>query len=736
LSSGEKETAKGGIMGWRGSIIVKKIQGIERKFLLTLHPSYVLRQYLPGHWCLKFDLTKAKVEQDWKGYEQRERNSVLPIDSENIVEVTREILRDNKLISVDIETNRATTMTSIGFAVEEDIGYSFILANSFYSDKFIGKEVALQCVKEILESSNPKVFHNGVNFDIPFLTMIGYKVNGLAWDTFCAAHQLDVELPRSLAFLTTRYTDHPYHKSMLKEGIDEKVMNYELLGEYNCLDVMLTLEIANKQMKKLGKEGIAWHKQFYIDLLPPLLEAEIDGIRVDLKKKEVLKYDFGRQRDELKLELLGLIPVGYEFASETKAKLAIEKKIKDYEESGKCHKKDGGLSTNYLKWVAKLEDEAYRTSFNPDSPLQVQEVLFKALKLPQRKKHKRITSDDNALNKILLAKTSNETGRQFAEVLLKYRGVAKLIDSYLNFDVSKDGRVRGNYKIGATKTGRLACDKWLDDTGLNLMTLPKRKGKGGLIRGMFLPDEGQVFVSADLCQAEARVVAWEAGEEGIKSQFREGKDPFKYIASLAYDTSLETVTDKQRDTSKKTYHSATYGVQKDTAALDAGITSLQADILLTKISAQFPRLQMWRDDIVDKVINKGRLETCLGRWREFYGRKELWRHDGQRWYREPNPEYMRDAWSWIPQSTIGDLLNLILIKVWKRLKELPTKTLLVMPKPRLRLQVHDQMVFTCQRDFAGRLSEIIIDEAQRTPIKVMGEEIVIPMDVEVLERMA
>ena len=52
----------------------------------------------------------------------------------------------------------------------------------------------------------------------------------------------------------------------------------------------------------------------------------------------------------------------------------------------------------------------------------------------------------------------------------------------------------------------------------------------GLLRSIFIPDEGQTLAAADLANIEARVLAWLAGEKWLMEAFWSGSDPYMLMA--------------------------------------------------------------------------------------------------------------------------------------------------------------------------------------------------------------
>lgn len=56
----------------------------------------------------------------------------------------------------------------------------------------------------------------------------------------------------------------------------------------------------------------------------------------------------------------------------------------------------------------------------------------------------------------------------------------------------------------------------------------------GLLRSIFIPDDGDVFMAADLANIEARVLAWLAGETWLMKAFWSGEDPYMKMAEKIF----------------------------------------------------------------------------------------------------------------------------------------------------------------------------------------------------------
>lgn len=95
--------------------------------------------------------------------------------------------------------------------------------------------------------------------------------------------------------------------------------------------------------------------------------------------------------------------------------------------------------------------------------------------------------------------------------------------------ISKRGSFPIPLKYYAAHPGR-----WGGEDKINMQNLSARGKHGGKLKRSIKPPEGYIFIDCDSSQIEARVLAWEAGQEDLVQAFREKRDVYSEMASTIY----------------------------------------------------------------------------------------------------------------------------------------------------------------------------------------------------------
>ena len=248
------------------------------------------------------------------------------------------------------------------------------------------------------------------------------------------------------------------------------------------------------------------------------------------------------------------------------------------------------------------------SDFNPNSPKQLQKVLFEDLGLPQLKQTKRGASTDAGT----LQKLRGQ--HPIIDLLLEYREVEKLRSTYgegLLKEVKGDERIHAVFNQIGARTGRLSSES------PNLHNIPVRTEQGRQFRRAFVAPEGSVLVVADYDQIELRCIAHLANDPGLIAAFTAGDDVHVAVASRVFDTPAEKVTYEQRSRAKAVSYGLVYGMEAFGLAQRMDIPNEEAQEIMDNYFGAFHKVKGYMDHVVAETEERGYTETLYGRRRYF-----------------------------------------------------------------------------------------------------------------------
>ena len=247
--------------------------------------------------------------------------------------------------------------------------------------------------------------------------------------------------------------------------------------------------------------------------------------------------------------------------------------------------------------ISELEKKIYEDAgeiFNINSPKQLGSVLFETLKLPGGKKTK--TGYSTAAD--VLEKLAPDF--PIVDKILEYRQLTKLKSTYadgLANYICNDGRIHGKFNQTITATGRISS------TEPNLQNIPVRMELGRLIRKVFIPEEGYLFVDADYSQIELRVLAHCSGDSQLIDAYKEAKDIHRITASQVFHVPFDEVTDLQRRNAKAVNFGIVYGISSFGLSQDLSITRKEAAQYIEDYFKTYPGIKTFLDSTVAHAWN-------------------------------------------------------------------------------------------------------------------------------------
>lgn len=296
-------------------------------------------------------------------------------------------------------------------------------------------------------------------------------------------------------------------------------------------------------------------------------------------------------------------------------------------------------------------------TFNPRSYLQLQDLLYNRLFLPQvivsKKGEKKVSTDRDALEKL-----HREYSRAMPVTshLLKMRDLEKTIET-LTKSLSPAGRWHANFNIGGTDTGRWSSSSHPFDWGSNLQNIDD------YIRRIFIPDPGYIFFNCDQQGAEARVVGYLAGDTDYIKAVESGDvhtmvaamvfgfEPKRHLADRKYYREMS-----YRDIAKRAAHGSNYGGSAYTIARTLKVETKLIEEFQSKYFRTFPNLRKWQVWVAQQVQTHRQLVTPFGRIRNF-------------WDNPKDDTTIRAAIAFVPQSTVGDMTSRGLLAIRNAIPE-------------------------------------------------------------------
>ena len=520
----------GSILSLRGGLMEldRGATGVAIKVMPTVHPAFVLRQQ---RWAHVFRNDIAKAARWFRGMASWEPPKVTYNPGPDTL---RKFLADpDKVYTYDIETDGIECLTAhirciaigdaeevmvIGFRRNDRPRDQEGLFLDFYSEveAFV---IGAILVRFFDDEGIVKAGHNAGYYDYLVLkNQMGVECKPTI-DTMLLHRNVESELPHSLAYVASLYTEAPSWKCD-REGNKLALggESDEELHEYCATDVAVTARV-----------------------LPPLVE------QVALRDQAaVWQVDQKMQRVCADMHTVGM------FVDQEK-RLVEERKL---------------LGVRHAL-LTDIRDRLELPSFNPGSVYQLRDVLFGQWELESHidatdlKEKDTMTgggdrsTGDLILRTLLTLRTVPRDQREVIKLIRRYRKCLKVLGTYvvklrpsdmgahLGWDDDDDwvtqemrkkygeekrgivdprtGRMHPGYNAHVAVTGRLSSSK-----PINAQNFPSAQ------RSIVVPQPGHVLVGADMDQVELRIAAalWQV--ELYLRAFAEGKDPHSMTAFAVF----------------------------------------------------------------------------------------------------------------------------------------------------------------------------------------------------------
>lgn len=377
----------------------------------------------------------------------------------------------------------------------------------------------------------------------------------------------------------------------------------------------------------------------------------------------------------------------------TEMEMPLSVVLGEMEENGVIVKPDElkAYGDELHKRIVVLENDIYQAAgqaFNLNSPRQLGEILFEKLGLPGGKKTK--TGYSTAAD--VLEGLAKE--HKIVANVLEYRALTKLKTTYadgLFNEIAEDGKIHTTFHQTITATGRISS------TEPNLQNIPIRTEMGRLIRKVFVPKSGCVFMDADYSQIELRILAHMSGDEQLIEAYRSAEDIHRITASKVFHVPFEEVTPLQRRNAKAVNFGIVYGISSFGLSQDLSISPKEAKVYIDEYFNTYPGIKAFLDKAVADAKQLGYSITMFGRRRpipELSSSNFMQRSFGE-----------RVAMNAPIQGTAADIMKIAMIRVRDRLAEENCKS-------KVLLQVHDELLLEVEKEEVSKVEEILRTEME------------------------
>ena len=554
-------------------------------------------------------------------------------------------------VSLDTETTSVDAMSAklvgLSFAMKEGEAYYVPVPQheEWTGEDFEKTLKVVNIFKKVYENDQILKIGQNIKYDMMVLANYDIQLEGKMFDTMIAHYILAPELRHNMDYLAEVYLKYKtiHIDALIGSGKKQRSMS-ELdpkeVYEYAAEDADVTLKLKNILEKELHEKGLyQLFEEVEMPLVPVLARMEMNGARID------------------------------------EASLAETSKV----------------FTERMETIEQEIREVAGQELNISSPRQIGELLFDQLKIdskPKKTKTGQYVTDEATL---LALKSKHPV----VEKILDYRGYKKLLSTYIDalpqLVNPRTGHIHTSYNQAVTATGRLSS------SNPNLQNIPIRDENGKEVRKAFIPDEGELFFSADYSQIELRLMAHLSQDKNMVEDFNSGHDIHQATAAKIFKVPIEEVTSTMRRKAKTANFGIIYGISAFGLAERMEESRGEARQLIDDYFATYPGVKEYMDKSIEKARQLGYTQTLLGRRCQLPDINS--RNAVVRGYAE------RNAINAPIQGTAADIIKVAMIRIDKRMREEGLRSKMI-------LQVHDELNFSVVPEEKEQLQALVINEMQ------------------------
>ena len=540
-----------------------------------------------------------------------------------------DICMGSTILCFDIETSGLDIFTSriVGISLAIEPHKAWYIPFTVGSDRNALESSYAEILRPLFENTKIAKVGQNMKFDILFLRTLGVEVRGEKWDTMLLHYLLDPESRHNMDALSERYLNYSPISIQTLIGKGREQMTMDMVGlqpisEYGCEDADITLQLYYALRPLIESQSLL---RLYHEIEEPMIavlaDMEWNGVKIDSER------------------------------------------LKDYSVT----------LTMQLRYLEqRICTMADTPGLNVNSGRQIGELLFAKMRIaekPKMTKTKQFCTDEEYLKGFAAE-------HEIVRVILEYRGVKKLLSTYIDalpeLVNPVTGHIHTSYNQAVTATGRLSS------SNPNLQNIPIRDAIGRPIREAFIPSrEDGLLLSADYSQVELRLMAHLSGDESLCEAFRNGEDIHAATAAKIFGKAIDEVTPEERRRAKTANFGIIYGISAFGLAQRLDIPRSEAKELIDGYFASYPKVKQYMEKTIADAVQAGWVETIFARRRYLEGIDS--RNANTRALAE------RNAINAPIQGSAADIMKIAMVGVYRAFKEQGIRSKLI-------LQVHDEIV--------------------------------------------
>ncbi|RLD42902.1 MAG: DNA polymerase I, partial [Bacteroidetes bacterium] len=239
-------------------------------------------------------------------------------------------------------------------------------------------------------------------------------------------------------------------------------------------------------------------------------------------------------------------------------------------------------------------------------------------------------------------------------------------------------------------TGRLSSNN------PNLQNIPIRSTEGKEIRKAFIARNDEfILLAADYSQVELRIIAHLSRDANMLDDFNSGKDVHRATAARVFGISEDEVTTDMRRNAKGVNFGIIYGISAFGLAENIGVSRTEAKEMIEQYFEHYPGIKLFMESQKEFALEHGYVETILKRRRYL---PDINSNSGMlRAFAE------RNAINAPIQGSSADMIKVAMINVFNEMQKRNLKSKMI-------LQVHDELIFDCDKNEVEELNKLVIEE--------------------------